>query len=302
MSTTVTEAGRIGGKSKSDAKARAARENGKLGGRRLPLALNDDGVSVRGCKFIYAPKGQAGEYAPLAANLYRGCGHACAYCYVPIVLKMPRSEFNRGALPRDGILANLEADAKKYQSLNISEQVMLSFTCDPYPVEHHLHTRRAIEILQAHGLGVCVLTKGGTRALRDVNLFRPSRDAFACTLTSLDETFQKKWEPGAASPSDRISALEKFHEAGVYTWVSLEPTLDADASLAIVDATHQYVDLYKVGRVNYSPMTKTVDWRDYTCRIIDRLSALGKDHYIKHDLQRYLPAGYSNPLRRQQHH
>jgi hypothetical protein len=34
--------------------------------------LNPDGTSVKGCNYIYAPRGQAGEYAPLAANLYRG--------------------------------------------------------------------------------------------------------------------------------------------------------------------------------------------------------------------------------------
>jgi hypothetical protein len=35
--------------------------------------LNPDGVSVKGCAYIYAPRGQAGGYAPLAANPYRGC-------------------------------------------------------------------------------------------------------------------------------------------------------------------------------------------------------------------------------------
>jgi hypothetical protein len=39
--------------------------------------LNPDGVSVKGCTIIYAPTGQAGEYAALATNPYRGCGHQC---------------------------------------------------------------------------------------------------------------------------------------------------------------------------------------------------------------------------------
>jgi hypothetical protein len=30
--------------------------------------LNADGVSLKGCTYIYAPRGQAGEYAPLAAK------------------------------------------------------------------------------------------------------------------------------------------------------------------------------------------------------------------------------------------
>jgi len=28
---------------------------------------------------IYEPRGRAGEYAPLAVNLYKGCGHGCVY-------------------------------------------------------------------------------------------------------------------------------------------------------------------------------------------------------------------------------
>lgn len=31
-------------------------------------AVNPDGWSVAGCSIIYAPRGQAGEYAKLAAN------------------------------------------------------------------------------------------------------------------------------------------------------------------------------------------------------------------------------------------
>jgi DNA repair photolyase len=76
--------------------------------------INPDGVSIKGCSYIYAPAGQAGEYAPLAANPYRGCGHACAYCYVPAVLKIKRDEFDNGATPRPNYLSLLEKDARKY--------------------------------------------------------------------------------------------------------------------------------------------------------------------------------------------
>ena len=80
-------------------------------------------------------------------------------------------------------------------------------------------------MLQAHGLGICTLTKGGTRSLRDIDLFRTNRDSFASTLTSLDSTFSRKWEPHAALPADRLAALMKFHSASIFTWVSLEPVV-----------------------------------------------------------------------------
>ena len=264
--------------------------------------MNNDDLSIPGCSYIYAPKGQAGEYAPLAANPYRGCGHGCAYCYVPDVIRMQRVEFNAGAVARPGFLSNLEKDARKYQAAGNTTQVMLSFTTDPYHPGDNTLTRDTLVILQRYGLGICTLTKGGTRALRDLDLFRPRADAFASTLTSLDDKFSRKWEPGAALPSDRIATLRKFHEAGIFTWVSLEPTLDIEASLRIVEETHEFVDLFKIGRVNYLPMTKTTDWRDYTLRMIELCGRLGVRHYVKKDLQQYLPAGYDNPRRVPQHH
>lgn len=254
---------------------------------------------------IYEPKGQAGEYAAWAANPYRGCGHKCAYCYVPLVTKQPRKEFDDGAVLRDGWFEKLTGElARKLDNRKLADvQVMLSFTTDPYHPGNTEPTRDTLTILRHYGLSFCTLTKGGTRALRDLDLFRPERDAFASTLTSLDASFSRKWERAAALPHDRIEALMLFRRAGIYTWVSLEPTLDIEHSLAVVDATYEFVDLYKVGRANYlKEITRTTDWDGYTKRMIEKLNALGKAHYIKHDLQPYLPPNYPNPLRVAQHH
>jgi DNA repair photolyase len=215
---------------------------------------------------------------------------------------MDRTEFDAGAEERPNFLDYLTKDARKYQAAGITGQVMLSFTTDPYHPGDTILTRQTLEVLQAHGLGICTLTKGGGRALRDIDMFRPKRDAFASTLTSLDESFSRKWERGAALPEDRIAALQAFHSAGIFTWVSLEPTIDVESSLAIVQATHEYVDLYKIGRVNYLPITKTTDWKSYTERIVDLCARLNAAHYVKKDLQPYLPKGYRNPLRVPQHH
>jgi DNA repair photolyase len=258
--------------------------------------------AIKGCTFIYAPKGQAGEYAARACNPYRGCGHGCNYCYVPLVLKIKRTEFDAGAVPRPDFLKKMRKDAAKYQAAGYTGQVMLSFTTDPYHPGDTELTRQTIECLQEHGMAICTLTKGGTRSLRDIDLFRPNRDAFASTLTSLDDAFSLKWERGAALPGDRIKALKAFHERGIYTWVSLEPTLDCESSLRIIMRTHEFVDLYKIGRVNYLPMTKTTDWQDYTERMMALCSKLGVTHYFKKDLQQYLPDGYVNVLRHDQHH
>ena len=256
--------------------------------KRPPVVLESG--AVKGCSIIYAPKGQAGEYAKLATNPYRGCGHKCSYCYVPLVLKMKRPEFDAGATPRPDFIKKLRKDAAKYQAAGIHEQVLLSFTTDPYcpdDVEHQL-TRKTIEILQAHGLAVMTLTKGGRRALRDIDLFRPGIDAFATTLTSLDDEVSMQWEAGAALPQDRIDTLRRFHERGIYTWVSLEPVYDTEATKQIIRETHEFVDLYKVGQINYHKLTKATDWQRFTDEVVGLMDSLGQDYYIKNDLRPYL--------------
>jgi len=299
---TASEIGKIGGSSKSEAKKKSSKANGVLGGRKIGVInVNDDGVSIAGCNTIYAPKGQAGEYAALATNPYRGCGHECKYCYVPNVIRMKRQEFDSSAKLRNGYIANLKRDAKKYMFAGIDEQVMLSFTSDPYHPFDTSPTRDVLKILKMTGLSFCCLTKGGTRALRDIDLYRRDRDCFGSTLTSMDDSFSKKWERGAASATDRVKAIKEFSDAGIFTWVSLEPTIDVEESLRIIRETHSFVDLFKVGRANYMAITKTTDWESYTHRVIELMADLEQDHYIKKDLQKYLPDGYYNPLRRKQH-
>ncbi len=236
-----------------------------------------ESIGLSGCTYIYAPAGQANEFAPLAANPYKGCGHGCTYCF-NTTRKSPeqKATFHGGAVPRKNYLSLLLNDAKKYQAAGITEQVTLCFSTDAYnPFDTSL-TRPTLEIIQQHGMGICVLTKGGTRALADIDLYRPNCDCFASTLTGLDATFVSKWEPSAASPDDRIAALKAFNEKGIFTWVSLEPTLSVEASLSIVKATHRFVNLYKIGKVNYlKEISDTINWRDYTLRMIDLCQRLG---------------------------
>ena len=246
-------------------------------------------ASVKGCTLIYEPKGRAREYAALACNVYRGCDHQCTYCYAPSATRRSPQDFARSTLRAGAFRARLETEARKYRNAGITGQVLLSFTCDPY---QHLDTeervtRSAIQILHRHDLQVQILTKGGKRALRDLDLFTPA-DAFASTLTLLDEAESRKWEPRAATPADRIETIERFHQAGIPTWVSLEPVLDPAVALEIICLTHPFVDLFKVGKLHYHPLAQTIDWRQFANDAIELLKSLGKDYYIKKDLARYL--------------
>jgi DNA repair photolyase len=266
-----------------------------------------DQPKVPGADVIYRPAREAGEYAPLATNPYQGCGHKCLYCYVPAAIHISRAEFNKPGILREGYMERLRIDAARHGAAGLTDeqrQIFITFSSDPWhPGPDSKWTRAILINLIESGLAFCTLTKSGTVGLRDIDLFRPAHDAYAATLTTLDERFSRKWEPDAALPADRLDGLKRFHARGIFTWVSLEPTLDVNASLALVEATHEFVDLYKIGRANYlKEITRTTDWRDYTLRMIDLCQHLGTQHYIKRSLQEHLPVNYPNPLRVAQHH
>ena len=236
---------------------------------------------------IYKPKGRALEYAPLAANLYAGCSHACEYCYAYGAVFRKKDDFHENIRVRKDVLRALEKNATKLSG--DKRRVLLSFTTDPYqPCEEEFGvTREAIKILHQHGLSVELLTKGGTRACRDFDLLTPD-DRFATSLTFLDEADSLKWEPNAASPSDRIEAIRTAKASGLTTWASLEPVIDPEQSLQIIRETHEIVDLFKIGTLNHHPLGKEIDWTDFGRCAVNLLESVGADFYIKKDLRQYL--------------
>lgn len=240
-------------------------------------------------KVIYHPKGKAGEYADWALNLFTGCQHGCVYCYAPTVLHKTKEEFQK-VEPRKGILFHLENDVKyicTHPELS-AETVFLCFSCDPYPPEDRYQiTRHAIRILHGAGINVMILTKGGDRAVRDLDLLT-NKDQFGVTLTCLDDAESLKWELGAALPGERMMSLCIAHNKRIKTWVSLEPVLNPEVTLDIIRQTHTYVDMYKVGILNYHPLTQTINWPKFGREVVDLLESLGKKYYIKQDLQAYL--------------
>lgn len=251
--------------------------------------LFENRVIAKKTGVIYNPSGRAAEYCRWACNLYRGCEHGCRYCYVPVMTNSSHDNFSMIAEPRKDILKKLEQDAA-YQSKNgLNENILLSFTSDPYqPIEENLFiTRKALEIFAKYNLKVTVLTKGGQRALRDIDLYRDGWE-FASTLTFVNDDDSKLWEKNAALPQDRINTLKEFHNRGIYTWVSIEPVIDVKQSLELIDITHDFVDKYKVGVLNYRDEALSIDWASFGRKAVEKLVGYNKDYYIKHDLRKYL--------------
>jgi DNA repair photolyase len=239
---------------------------------------------------IYESRGRAREYCELAANLYRGCSHCCTYCYAPATLRLTRDEFCKPKV-RSDVLTKFEKDAEILEREGETRSILLSFTTDPYQpldVKEGL-TRKAIKILHDHNLKVSILTKGGKRSERDFDLLvaHPDLSEYGVTLVFTDPKYQKEIEKGAASTEERIASLKAAHDLGIFTYVSLEPVWFPAQSLELIDITHKFVDFYKIGKLNYDPQQRTVDWSKFKKDLIEKLDRYGKKFYIKKSLQIY---------------
>jgi DNA repair photolyase len=240
---------------------------------------------------VYETRGRAREYCELAANLYRGCGHCCSYCYAPLAIKMDVVQFCNPQV-REDVIRKIEKDAIELKNKGEDRPILMSFTTDPYQpldVTEKL-TRKAIKILHDNNLKVSILTKGGKRSERDFDLLskNPQLSEYGTTLVFTDESWTKKIEPFAASTEERINSLKKAHDLGIYTYVSLEPVWFPNQSLELIDITERFVDLYKVGKLNYYNQQNKVDWHKFVNDVKEKLDSYNKKYYIKYDLKKFI--------------
>lgn len=230
---------------------------------------------------IYEPSGRAKEYCDLAINIYTGCNHGCTYCYAPRILHKTREQFAY-IEPRKGIVDALK---KQLATEDIKDrEIQLCFTCDPYPADIDTTvTREVIEVIKNSGNHVRILTKG-YGADRDFDLLDNS-DWFGVTITGRGAWLAEN-EPKAALFTQRLMLLKAAHNLGIKTWVSLEPVFFPHEVYNSIELHGNYVDVYKIGKLNYVP--SDIDWGEFG-RECERLcKEHGRDYYIKDDLRKLM--------------
>ncbi|MBC8569857.1 radical SAM protein [Zongyangia hominis] len=242
---------------------------------------------------IYEPKGRANEYSPYACNLYLGCTHGCKYCYAPHALQRTAENYFYSPSPRKNVLKILEKDLQK-KAYDL--QILLSFIGDVYceTTDNNQTTRNALILLNSYHTPVAVLSKGGNRMLKDIDVFQSfgKRICVGSTLTFFDDEKSLAWEPGAASPDERIQTLKVLHESGIRTFASFEPVIEPSESLRLIEKTLQddSVDHYKIGKLNnYRGLDKGIDWQEFLKNVLALLRPAKKQIYIKECLRALAP-------------
>lgn len=242
---------------------------------------------------IYRPQGMAREYSPYALNIYIGCSHRCKYCYAPHTLQKSCDSYFGKPEPRKDILKLLEKDLQKN---TYTEQVLLSFVGDCYcdSADSGETVREVLKMLNHYKVPVAVLSKGGKKMLRDLDLFKEFGDRITVgtTLTFIDEEKSKEWEPYASTPSERLETLKILHDNGIKTFASFEPTIEPEESLKLIKKTLEQnsVDHYKIGKINnYKSADKWQDWEKYLSDCVELLRPTNKQVYYKFCLRKLAP-------------
>ncbi len=233
-------------------------------------------------KPIYKPRGRAGEYGDYAINIYTGCPHRCYYCFAPQVLHREREPFHSCVAPRAGIVDAVKRQLDRGEITG--KTIHLCFTCDPYPVGYDsTPTREIIKAIKATGNHVQILTKGD--GSRDFDLL-DDEDRYGITLSCADD-MAAEMEPGALAPSKRAKIAIAAKEAGIKTWISFEPVLDAGFVLrSLTSKSIVLFDRVKIGKLNYWP--SDIDWAVFGRKAEATCRGMGLDYYIKDDLRKVM--------------
>ena len=165
-------------------------------------------------------------------NPYRGCFHACAYCYA-----RPSHEywgFGAGTDFESKLIVKINAKTKlqenfKKPSWN-GELIVFSGNTDPYqPLEaEYKLTRACLQTCATFRNPVGIISKSALLT-RDMDVFQElHRTAWIRVFLSIpfaSDEIARKVEPQAPSISKRLATIETLAKAGIPTAVSIAPVI-----------------------------------------------------------------------------
>lgn len=161
-------------------------------------------------------------------NVYRGCSHACSYCFARPThdyLGLGIGEdFERKIVVKVNAVERLRAELRSPRWTK--EPIAMGTNTDPYQRcegKYHL-TQGVIKALIERDNPFSILTKS-TLILRDLDLLKDADVQCNFSIGTLDEAAWKASEPGTPHPRRRVEAVRKLNEAGIPCGVLVAPIL-----------------------------------------------------------------------------
>lgn len=181
-----------------------------------------------------------------SVNAYRGCTHACAYCYARPTHEYlgygAGTDFERIIVVKRRAPALLE-DALRAPGWK-GERICFSGVTDPYqPLERrYALTRGCLEICARYRNPVSIITRSPL-ITRDLDLLLALNEHQAVivhvSLPIADPELARLIEPGAPPPSARLRAIEVLSAAGVPVGVNIAPLIPGLNDAGVPDALKQ---------------------------------------------------------------
>lgn len=170
-------------------------------------------------------------------NPYRGCTHACHYCFARRYHTQfeldTDDQFASVILVKRNFVDVLERELDRPSWTR--EQVALGTATDPYqPIEGHYRlTRRTIQALARARTPMGLVTKG-PMIVRDVDVLlehaRSAQSTVCISVPTVDEGAWSTLEPGTAHPLQRLRAVRALSDAGVHVGVLMAPIVPGFSS------------------------------------------------------------------------
>lgn len=167
-----------------------------------------------------------------SVNPYRGCFHACAYCYARPTHELlglgAGTDFERKIFVKPEAPALLEAAFRKRSWKR--EIVVFSGVTDCYqPLEARWGlTRGCLEVCDRHENPVSIVTKSAL-VRRDKELLasiqRKAGARVSISIPFLDEDVARRVEPSTPSIVRRFAAMRELADAGVPVGISVAPII-----------------------------------------------------------------------------
>jgi DNA repair photolyase len=175
-----------------------------------------------------------GDFLPFdwTINPYRGCSHACVYCFARPTHEYLGLDIGRGFDTQIVVKVNAVELARVETAPGrwAGESIAMGTNTDPYqPAEGRYRlTRGILEVLVERGNPFTLLTKS-TLALRDLDLFAEAAGnteiRVSFSIGTLDPAVWRQTEPGTPHPRRRVEAIAKLSQAGVPTGVLIAPII-----------------------------------------------------------------------------
>ncbi len=159
-----------------------------------------------------------------AINPYRGCAHACRYCYAQDVTRFEMDK-EWGSVVEAKI--NIVSRLKKELDKGAKGVYGIGTVTDPYqPIERKYElTRGCLVLLKRSKARVSILTKSDL-VLRDSDILTDWHGSeVGISIGCANDKVASVLEPGACPPSRRFAALARLSEAGIANYLMAAPIL-----------------------------------------------------------------------------